>query len=1649
MGRFQTVYFLSAILAGADTKPLFSLGVNNNSAREFGRESYRLEEAPGSANDRDDHFYLAGTYPDPIGVVNEDEPLDNFERTLTSSDPRIVVHFNLTPAQATNTGLMSFTVDFIWSRASVNGEDAPFENVVEISVNGKPASFTTTPFESYTTFNGFFSTENLDLVTGANTIELRRTGTTPGTWVALDRFEVSLDPRGFEDQDGDQLPRYWEVQNLLSDDEPADAEGDVDGDTLTARQEFQLGTNPRSDDTDRDGLTDQLEINSDPLDPDSDDDGLKDGEETNSSPVLVDTDDDGASDAWEIRTGFDPSDRQSIPPVWQGSIGINFRSRARRDAGLWPGTFPNGYIPQVHWNHTELLEDDGVSSGEPLHSGDTSNVALPFAGTIVDSAGDPTPTTVSFTFDGTRTSQADSTSAAQLLNGYLSADMNTPAELLIENIPASFATYDVYIYMAAPFLDRTASIRRDGSFTDLVFLRPFSTGAELEFKLFKPSSGPITPRANVVRFQGLTSRSVLFEAFRIDDDSSGIAAVQIINTSLDTNANSIPDWWELQNRIGPATQPDPDGDSLDWLAEYQAGSDPWNADTDGDGLTDSAEISAGTSPASADTDEDGLSDFDELNHPFASDPTRVDSDGDGLDDAAERQAHSDPSDSTVTGLPVPVFVSADEVLWEMTDLQFIINHGEGIRSGRGINRNFIDWQVDNVTSGTRYDFRLRLPRREGKIVFNVNARSSGSFNNDGRSFSHSDYDTDLTAAMGLAGFGSHDTTDPLTFRMRGVRDNTNPEHWTVTYGVYNQRTAQTVTERIFTERSASSIIDDESATWGLRDIPGSSELILSHGVSLFRTQTPIEQLRGLTDIADQDNDGMTDAFEQQYGFNSNDPNDAVLDGDNDGMSNVAEAIIGSNPGNRDTDNDGVPDGMEARQFSDPNSASSVPPLFLSTPPTSSDLNQNGLSDIWEAYFGAGGLNALADSDGDGDTNREEELFGTDPFDPTSIFRISSESNTTSGTSDFSFPRIDFKNLALLTSPTLSDFQPSDLTLQNEGDRYRVSVPHTPGSTFLRVSVRERDSDSDGLTDWEENTLGSSSLSPHSMARPVDYDSDGDGEADGTIAGDRALFLARFSTSSDDPARPEAPGRTAASRLLMQATFGPTLADIDIVRGMGIESWIDDQISNQPATYHENYIVEIENDLNGPRLDKTYRTRNDDADVDDSNLQSAFARAAVSGPDQLRQRVAFALSQILVISRQDGGIDDNVRSLARYYDRLVDHAFGNYYDLLLGVTLDSNMGRYLSHVGNLPPAPEISRFPDENYAREVMQLFSIGLWELNQDGTRKLDENGQPIPTYGNETITELARVMTGLWFSNNAWGRQSGEDSEHLQPLQLFPDYHDFRAKTLLNGFVIPARQPSVENGLQDIRDTIRHLVDHPNCAPFVSRSLIQFLVTSNPSPEYVARISSVFADNGAGERGDLGAVVKAILLDREARDPVIANTPDYGLLREPVIKTMHLARLTRLNRSGKLVWWDYGGFYEDVLQVPLYSPTVFNFYRPDYTPPGLLDLSGLDGPAFGIANSYTAISQPNRLWDITDRGFLLSGAYQFTPDYRDFMLHLDDSEKLLDYLNLVVCAGRMGATTRSVILTNLTETEFADPVEKARLALYLTLMSPEGAVQK
>ena len=1650
--NFSGYLLLAGIIsARAEFAPIIQIGIDNNSSAEFSRENGFKDSSPGAATVLDDHYYLAGTYPPPVGTLAKDEDLTNYERSLTSSDPRNVIHFNLNSSQATSSGLIRIELDFIWSGTSLNGVDDSAENIVSISLNGKPTSFTSETFQSYTLVSGEFPTAGLDLAEGANTLEIRRIGNTPRAWLAIDQVSVALDPTALSDVDSDGLPLYWERFYQLSDSDPSDASVDIDGDTLTNLAEFKAKTNPRLLDTDGDGLEDQDEIESDPLDKDSDNDGLLDGEETNSSPVLVDTDRDGVSDAWEIRTGYEPNNDESTPPEWAGAIGINFRSKNRPDDGTWPSTFPNGLIPQINWNQTELLQSSGVANGNPLRVGDSSQITSPTAGVIVDSAGNTTPTTVSFNFNGALTSRANDTTVANLLNGYLSASSDSPATLQINNIPTSFVTYDVYVYLSAYNLGPVSTLRRDGLFQESVLMRPVGVGGELDFILYRPTYGPVAPLANVVRYEGLTGRSVSFESFRTSGNNSGIAGIQIINTSGDADSDGLPDWWEILYRSDATTDDDPDRDSLNWHEEFEARSHPWKADTDGDGLDDAAEVAAGSNPNLKDTDNDGLSDFDELTHPLPSDPTLADTDNNGVNDARERLNFSDPRNGSFSSLPIPVFVNPTEVLWEVTDLQFINDHGSGVMSNRGgINRDFIDWKIDNLTAGVTNALRMRLFRQDKKIVFYVNSQVQGSFLRNAKNLQYADYQKDLTKSLGFTGFGSCDTSDPLTFRVQATRDKSESTDWKVSFSILNQKLGTTIAGHEFIGCEAAPSVIDRSAVWGIGDNSGSSKIDLSQGLKLYRSLNPVEGLNGLSHCADADNDGMNDSFERVHGLAPDDPSDALADEDSDGLSNLLESILGTDPFQADSDSDGVSDSQETTQFTDPNSADSLPPLYHHKDIGNSDLNNNRMSDLWEAIFRAGDLEPTDDDDGDGLTNEDEAKLGTDPFDPKSNFRVIAENSKIANSINIRFPRLTLKSQRIYSSDDLQGFLPSQADLTIDGGEFNVTFPSSFPREFFRVSVSDRDLDSDGLSDWDENVLGSKSFASDSLGRAVAYDKNGDGNPDGTIPGDQAVFLERFANRASFATglAVTTPTRTEASRLLLQGSFGPTMPEIENVRKQGIEGWIDDQIETHPATYHENYIKEIENDMNGARIDKTYRINND-IRIEDENLQTAFARAAISGSDQLRQRVAFALSQILVISRQDGNIDQNVRSLARYYDRLVNHAFGNYYDLLMGVTLDANMGRYLSHVGNLPPDPAINRYPDENYAREVMQLFTIGLWELNQDGTYKLDAKGDQIPTYDNEAITELARVMTGLWFANNGWGIQIKQDQEHLVPMELFPDKHDFGAKKLLNDFVIPARTPSKENGMQDIRDAIRHLFEHPNCAPFISRSLIQFLVTSNPTPEYVGRISSIFANNGKGVRGDLGAVVKALLMDPEARDPAIATLPEFGLFREPVIRTMHLAKLTKMNRSGDLVWWDYGNYFEDTLQMPMNSPTVFNFYRPDYSPPGSLNLAGLNGPAFEIANSYTLISTPNRFWEIADRGFRINGRYHSTPSYGDFMPYLVDSDVLLDYLNIVVCAGGMGSQTRSIIKSNLANTAISDPVEKARLALYLAMMSPEGAVQR
>ena len=565
-------------------------------------------------------------------------------------------------------------------------------------------------------------------------------------------------------------------------------------------------------------------------------------------------------------------------------------------------------------------------------------------------------------------------------------------------------------------------------------------------------------------------------------------------------------------------------------------------------------------------------------------------------------------------------------------------------------------------------------------------------------------------------------------------------------------------------------------------------------------------------------------------------------------------------------------------------------------------------------------------------------------------------------------------------------------------------------------------------------------------------------ASGTeLSGDYLNYLEQLQGSSPQGGLPGSgssaqPSMAAASRFLIQASFGATMDEIERVRELGYEGWLDDQLSVEP-TLHSDYIEQIKADHNGPRADHFYDANDDSTTVEGYNVTTAFARAAVMGDDQLRQRMAFALSQILVISRRDATLFSKPEPVANYYDIFVRHGLGSYRDILMEVAHHPCMGWYLSHVGNQQADLSIGRFPDENFAREIMQLFTVGLWELNTDGSRKLDSEGEPIPTYDNAEITELARVFTGLWYDSEwGWGSGGWAEDHFMRPMVMHAEYHDFESKSLLGGFALPARAASDAHGAKDIEDAINHLFNHPNTPVFISKKFIQFLVTSNPSPAYIQRVQDVFIDNGSGKRGDLAAVAKAILLDEEAREVKYALGEDtFGKLKEPVMRTMALARAFDIgNTHPNFVWHNpIQLYYEQSFQEPMYAPSVFNFFKPDYQSPGVIRDAGIVSPEFQIMDSYSSISFPNLLWDYIDEGFRSGWVnHRFLLNFEKTRQVSTSHEALLDRMNLLLAGGSMSARTRSVILEIISEPSLSED-ECIALAAYLTSMSPEGAIQR
>lgn len=466
-----------------------------------------------------------------------------------------------------------------------------------------------------------------------------------------------------------------------------------------------------------------------------------------------------------------------------------------------------------------------------------------------------------------------------------------------------------------------------------------------------------------------------------------------------------------------------------------------------------------------------------------------------------------------------------------------------------------------------------------------------------------------------------------------------------------------------------------------------------------------------------------------------------------------------------------------------------------------------------------------------------------------------------------------------------------------------------------------------------------------------------------------------------------PSAKAASRFLTQATFGPEPVELGRVRNLGFAGWLDDQF-NRPVNLHLPLLhvwqTELGGTTNAPRVNTEHRIE----------VWWRQAMRTDVDSDPLRQRVAFALSQIFVISDRMSSLSADQRGMASYQDMLLTNAFGNYRTLLESVTRHPWMGLYLSALRNRKAEPSVNRFPDENYAREVMQLFSIGLWLLNPDGTLRRSDgaelgpdglvvaSGQPIPTYGETQIGVMARIFTGLSYSKRFTSSTDlteipttrFTDSVNIpwHPMRMWDLEHDVAAKTLwLPGrapLELPARAASNPDtgaaGDADLAATLDYLASHPNVGPFISRQLIQRLVTSNPTPNYISRVSAVFADNGSGVRGDLKAVVRAILLDTEAREPDRMADPAHGQVREPYTRFVAFARALEAAPADATAGGRYRGFGSldgDLLQRPLSAPSVFNFYSPDYLPPGEMTDAGLVSPEMQVINSVTAITGPNR----------------------------------------------------------------------------------------
>lgn len=545
----------------------------------------------------------------------------------------------------------------------------------------------------------------------------------------------------------------------------------------------------------------------------------------------------------------------------------------------------------------------------------------------------------------------------------------------------------------------------------------------------------------------------------------------------------------------------------------------------------------------------------------------------------------------------------------------------------------------------------------------------------------------------------------------------------------------------------------------------------------------------------------------------------------------------------------------------------------------------------------------------------------------------------------------------------------------------------------------------------------------------------------------------------------------AARLLEQTTFGATRSEINRVAGIGVDAYLAEQF-NAPQTLHLDTV------RNDPRYPKEpYAV-----------MMPSIWRQYFEANDQLRQRVVSALSQIVVISLQNNTIGDQSCGPAAYLDIIGRNAFGNYRDILKQVTMSPAMGEYLNMKGSAKADPVLKSIPSENYARELLQLFSIGTVMLNLDGSVQFSA-GKPIETYSEATAQEFARALTGWHFAGQdqtkTWrwlypdvpypsDAASGAKACAAWSLPMQPwratyrasddkrdiagGAHDTGAKSLLTypgstNFKqsIPANQAPE----QDLDDVIENVFNHPNVGPHISELLIQRLITSNPTGAYVARVASVFNNNGAGVRGDLKAVVKAILTDADARKPLASQSSSFGKLREPIIRFTQFHRAFGATMAGGV----YANIYDlgdstELAQSPLNAPSVFNFYHPDFSATGPLARASLVGPEFEITNSATIAG----FMDFSKYGIVGGfNSYDATkwlkPNYDAYLAMANTPATMVDELNVLLMAGSMSPQFRTQLIdvaTKLTDSNATtQSMERLKLVLWLILNSPEYSIQK